>query len=541
MIGQLLDGRYQIIRALGAGGFGHTYIAEDTRIPGNPICVVKHLKPASSDPSVLQTARRLFHSEAEILAQIGNHPQIPRLLAYFEEEREFYLVQEFIDGHLLTAELLPNQPWTEDRVIDLLQDVLGILEFVHRQGVIHRDVKPGNLIRRDADRKLVLIDFGAIKQVQTQLAVAMTGATVAIGTPGYMPTEQGRGKPRPNSDLYALGVIAIQALTGLQPTEFPEDPDTGEIVWQKLVRVSPRLAAVVTKMTHYHFKDRYQTASEALQAVRQLGGMAESDNAGYVPTEAISRTYAPPPSYFPPTTPVTPISQPQKSGWGCGWPLLVAAVLTAAIAGLTATSPYWWRRISSNSQGNSPGTSSTTVCTVAIAQLNVRSRPGGDVIERLDRGTSISLTGKQESVWVEISAPRSGWVGSRDKQGKKLIDCPADSGINVETVPLPAPSPNSSSGDNTNKTPRRKKKQVQQPTPTPSATPTPTPTPSPIPTDSPTPTPTPVESPIPIEIPTPSESPIPIEVPTPIETLLPTPIESLPLIETPIPIESPSP
>ncbi|HEY9711738.1 MAG TPA: protein kinase, partial [Oculatellaceae cyanobacterium] len=155
MLGRLLDGRYQVVQVLSAGGFGKTYIAEDTRRPGNPKCVVKHLKPASNEPNYLQTARRLFLSEAETLEQLGNHDQIPRLLAYFEEDREFFLVQEFIEGHPLSTELQPGDCWSESQVIGLLKDILGILAFVHSYEVIHRDIKPDNLIRRASDGKLV--------------------------------------------------------------------------------------------------------------------------------------------------------------------------------------------------------------------------------------------------------------------------------------------------------------------------------------------------------------------------------------------------
>jgi len=272
MIGKLLDRRYQVIQVLSAGGFGETYIAQDTRRPGNPTCVVKLLKPASNDPDYLQTVRRLFKSEAETLEQLGNHDQIPRLLAYFEENQEFYLVQEFIVGQSLATELQPGRYWTESQVIDLLKDVLGILAFVHSYGVIHRDLKPGNLIRRASDGKLVLIDFGAVKQFRTQIAMEPTQmpATVAIGTPGYMPSEQGTGRPRPNSDIYALGIIAIQALTQLYPTQLSEDNKTGEILWQPQAQVSVGLASIISKMVRYDYRTRYQSATEVLQSLDEL-------------------------------------------------------------------------------------------------------------------------------------------------------------------------------------------------------------------------------------------------------------------------------
>jgi len=272
MIGTLLDQRYQVVEVLGQGGFGHTYIAQDTRRPGNPTCVVKQLKPATSDPEFLKTARRLFNSEAETLEKLGAHDQIPRLLAYFEQDQEFYLVQEYIDGHPLNEELSSGQRWSEIQVIQMLREVLSILEFVHNNGVIHRDIKPENLIRRSSDNALVLVDFGAVKQVQMHsiMTQAPIEETVAIGTPGYMPSEQGQGRPRPSSDLYALGMIGIQALTGMNPRFLSEDAQTGEILWRQHAQVSDGLAVLLSKMARPYFKYRYQTATEALQALDSL-------------------------------------------------------------------------------------------------------------------------------------------------------------------------------------------------------------------------------------------------------------------------------
>jgi eukaryotic-like serine/threonine-protein kinase len=272
MSGQILRGHYQIVRALSSGGFGQTFLAQDTDIPGNPVCVVKQLKPLSQTPAHLEIARQLFEREAQKLTLLGNHDQIPRLLAYFKENNEFYLVQEYIEGHTLDVELPLGQRWTEAQVVDLLQQMLTVLVYVHDEGVIHRDIKPPNIIRRQHNNKLVLIDFGAVKEVAQgvpgQPVTLVTGTQ--IGTVGYMPTEQGRGKPKPSSDLYALGMIGIQALTGRYPHQLEEDPNTGETVWQNLTQVSPGLAQVLTQMTRYHFKDRYQRAVEALQAVRKL-------------------------------------------------------------------------------------------------------------------------------------------------------------------------------------------------------------------------------------------------------------------------------
>lgn len=273
MLGKLLGARYQIIEVLGAGGFGETYIAEDRQRPGHPRCVVKRFRPTNQNTSFLTVARRLFYTEAETLEKLGRHEQIPRLLAYFEEEKEFYLVQEFIEGRSLSDELGTGKKQSEAYVLNLLEDVLVILSYVHNQGVIHRDIKPSNLIRRNSDGKLVLIDFGAVKSIETQMAGEpkdQMELTVGIGTQGYMPFEQLAGKPRFNSDIYALGMIGIKALTGLQPLQLPNSPKTHEIIWQNHVQVSPKLADILDKMVRYHWSDRYQSVSEVLEALAQI-------------------------------------------------------------------------------------------------------------------------------------------------------------------------------------------------------------------------------------------------------------------------------
>jgi serine/threonine protein kinase len=304
MEGKILDGRYQVTRALSSGGFGQTFLAQDKRIPGERTCVVKQLKPQVNTAEHLTLAKGLFEREAQTLAQLGeHHDQIPNLLAYFSEGEEFYLVQDYVDGQTLEAELTESSPWSEAQVLAMLRDVLPVLAYVHQQGVIHRDIKPANIIRRRRDGKLVLIDFGAIKQVQMQTVDSgqPTATATRIGTVGYMASEQARGKPRPNSDLYALGMVAIQALTGRQPQFLEEDNNTGDILWRHLTEVSPGLAQVVNTMTHYHFKDRYPTAQEALNAIAYI-------SAPVPPTVAIDPSVARPGGTYPGATPSGPSS-----------------------------------------------------------------------------------------------------------------------------------------------------------------------------------------------------------------------------------------
>ncbi len=272
MLGNTLVGRYQINSHLGGGGFGETFIASDTHLPGSPQCVVKKLKPQANDPVTLETARRLFDTEAQVLFRLGIHDSIPQLLAYFEENEEFYLVQDFIEGLDLSHEIISEKPLPENQVIALLEEILTILEFVHQQKVIHRDVNPHNILRRRSDGKLILIDFGAVKQIATQVVSPNhhTKFTVAIGTPGYIPSEQAQGNPKFSSDIYAVGILGIQALTGLSPEELEKDADTCEIIWRDSVSVSEDFATVLDKMVCYDFRERYSSASVALQALKEL-------------------------------------------------------------------------------------------------------------------------------------------------------------------------------------------------------------------------------------------------------------------------------
>jgi CHASE2 domain-containing sensor protein/tRNA A-37 threonylcarbamoyl transferase component Bud32 len=277
--GKILDGRYEIVKVLGSGGFSETYIAKDNKRPGNPRCVVKQLKPANNKSEQMQVARRLFNSEAQTLENLGTYNQIPQLLAYFEEEEEFYLVQEQIIGHPLSQELPTGKQIPENIVIEILRDLLQTLIFVHKNGVIHRDIKPSNIIRRNSDRKLVLIDFGAVKEAATQSVDSEEDSafTIAIGTKGYAPTEQCFGRPQYNSDIYALGMIGIKALTGIAPHDIERD-SYGELKWTDKVEVSSSLALIINQMVLDDFQKRYQSATVALKALNDLVGIQQDSD-----------------------------------------------------------------------------------------------------------------------------------------------------------------------------------------------------------------------------------------------------------------------
>jgi serine/threonine-protein kinase len=267
----LLRDRYRVVQELGHGGFGATFLAKDESLPGSPYSVIKQLRPAASSPHVLQMARELFKREAKTLGKIGNHPQVPRLLDYFEANQEFYLIQEYISGSTLQQEVKRSGPFSEAGVKQFLSEVLPMLQYIHSQQVIHRDIKPANLIRRSQDKKLVLIDFGAVKDQVTPIRVDATEQTAltayAIGTPGYAPPEQMAMRPVYASDIYALGVTCIYLLTGRSPKDLDYDPATGEMVWQVQVQVSEHFASVLKKMLEVSVRHRYQNAGEVLRAL----------------------------------------------------------------------------------------------------------------------------------------------------------------------------------------------------------------------------------------------------------------------------------
>ena len=272
--GQILVKRYRIIQFLGSGAFGTTYLAVDTRRPGNPTCVVKQLLPIPKISKNLKTAQIRFKREAKILEKLGKYPHIPQLLAYFQENKQFYLVEEHIRGYSLSTELTVGCKFNEQKTIQLIKELLEILSFVHGHDVIHRDIKPANIIRRQADSQLVLIDFGAVKEINQGSAQTRTMAT---GTPAYMPIEQFQGKPKPNSDIYAVGMIAIQALTGVHARELAsikniDHVDSGYIYWQKLAKINPNLAKIINKMILDDYRLRYETTTDVLVDLKKLYG-----------------------------------------------------------------------------------------------------------------------------------------------------------------------------------------------------------------------------------------------------------------------------
>jgi serine/threonine protein kinase, bacterial len=328
---ELLNNRYQVIRALGSGGFGETFLAEDLNMPTRRRCVVKKLKLNEDDPETLALIKERFQREAAILEVLGHqNPQIPDLYAYFVEKDNFYLVQEWIEGETLSAKLRQQGPFSQLQVRQLLIDLLPVLTYVHGKNIIHRDIKPDNIILRKDDRP-VLIDFGAVKEA-VNTAIYQPGqpqGSIVIGTPGYLPPEQAVGRPIFASDIYSLGMTAINLLTGKSPQELDTNPRTGEAEWEKylapalsdirqtMVSIDPRLAAILSKSIQTHPRDRYNSATEMLADLQSetfpkgLSGLpAGNAGAAVVSPPTVLSPPSPPPR---PAAPAYPAASNQQA------------------------------------------------------------------------------------------------------------------------------------------------------------------------------------------------------------------------------------
>ncbi|MDJ0582557.1 serine/threonine-protein kinase [Crocosphaera sp.] len=260
LVGQIIASRFKIISLKNRGEFGNTYIGEDLQLNNQP-CFIKQLK-LNSNPRI----KRNFDRETGALYQLGWHCQIPGLLAHFEDENGYFLAHQFIPGSPLSDKLLEeniSKPWSEDKVINLVGTILNILEFVHQRNIIHRDIKPSNLIETP-DGDIVLINFGSIKQLDAN------NKRTFIGTPGYAAPEQLHGIPRQCSDIFSLGIMGIQALTGVPPTDFNINAQTGEILWPETVSVSDKFAGILKKMVQFNFQKRYQSVSKVVKDFANL-------------------------------------------------------------------------------------------------------------------------------------------------------------------------------------------------------------------------------------------------------------------------------
>jgi serine/threonine protein kinase len=540
-VGTVLQNRYRIIKILGQGGFGRTYLAEDQRRFNEP-CAIKELIPnATGTASAWEKAQELFQREAEILYQI-QHPQIPQFRERFEQDQRLFLVQDYIAGKtyrdLLEERKAIGSTFTEDEVLHIIRSLLPVLEHLHNRGIIHRDISPENIIQRQIDNKPVLIDFGVVKELATKLQSPGTHAT-SVGKLGYAPGEQMQtGRAYPNSDLYALAVTAIVLLTGKEPAEL-YDENLTLWNWQRFARVNPRFSQVLNRMLNYIPGERFQRAHDVEQALQSLNGSAQpvgrQNNLSNVQTVAVGRR--PDPIQQPveqpnqPNRPDPVIPPVNTNNSVLDNPLAVGAIGAAVVvlAGFGS-----WALVSSiRNQSNKPQVPIETPpqsFPSPVISESPTATPTPD--EPAVFSKRLRFNGSNEAVVQgKLGANQTVLYTFQGEEGQQLTASLAQKGA-IELTIL-APNRESVDGRARNVTsyqgtlPFTGRSTIQL-TPAPGVTEseytltvglvkpsTPTPTPSPI-----EPTPTPTATFIP---PTPVPSPTPIEVlPTPTPTINPT-------------------
>jgi serine/threonine-protein kinase len=435
---QLLGSRYRILQELGRGGFGYTYLAEDSN-RFNELCVLKEFLPQVTDEATLLKAKQLFEREAGVLYQL-NHPQIPHfrelLRVHTQGQGRLFLVQDYVDGptyqEILETRLNAGNRFSESEVVQLLQQVLPVLEYLHSVGVIHRDIAPDNLISRNSDGLPVLIDFGGVKRLATAVQRQVGASTIPtrVGKVGYAPEEQlEAGQASPSTDLYALGVTALVLLTG-QPPDRLYDRYAKRWHWQDYVSLSPRLTKVLRQMLASRPSERYASATDVKQALTTPNiyqtPANRSDSTTYEPTVAVAPGLgvAPPSTIAPPPTPPQPAQSRSKSWNGCGQALLGLLLLIGSI-GLV-----WW--IASRWE---PGqVTAPSADTPTDTQPDAPDNPAYSAAEQARKE---NLRERRESLSVDNSylvkvTDQLFYSQFPERQGQALTDRPADADLRSE-------------------------------------------------------------------------------------------------------------
>jgi serine/threonine protein kinase len=443
-IGQTLLQRYQVIQAIGSGGFSETYLAQDLALPGHPYCVVKLHDPKVNVPQMQSEMERRFEQEAQMLYRLGEHSQIPRLHAHFKEGQQFFLVQEFIDGHELTQELVPGQGWPEPKVWQFLQELLQVLTVLHQEGVIHRDLKPSNILRRKRDQALVLIDFGAVKALADGCNPnQVVPHTLIIGTQGYLAPEQASGMPRLASDIYAVGIIALQALSGLHPQAFARDPQTGELDWRsQLPSLSAGLVNILERMVCTRWQDRYANAMEEIVAIEGISvptTVSARSQPGYLqPTQQSAHAR---PETFQPQTQVVAANASQGSATQSNpdtaprkhWPVFAGIASACGVLGIGwliyARQPNPSAPVAVSSSSALPDSSSPTV---AVSPAPVKPS-SGEIASSVAPTVSPTPSLESSATSAPSSAPQAD--NPEDTQTAPQIATVIDPPSNVRTEP----------------------------------------------------------------------------------------------------------
>ncbi|MEG4068196.1 serine/threonine-protein kinase [Microcoleus sp. Pol11C2] len=530
-IGTLLQNRYRLVNILGQGGFGRTYLVEDLgRFQER--CALKELIPVQSGPYVLEKSKELFQREAAILYQIG-HPQIPQFRAIFEENQRLFLVQDYVEGmtyrELLLDRTSKGRAFTEAEVLVFIRQMLPVLAHIHARGIIHRDISPENIIRRENDQMPVLIDFGVVKELATKVqSPEGTAHATTVGKIGYAPMEQlHSGRATASSDLYALAVTAIVLLTGKEPQELL-DQTTLQWNWQQQAQVSTGLALVLNRMLSRSPGDRYQSVSEVAQALDAQTNPKPSQptvppappappavvptNPSLIATVAVGRPPEPAAPSSPPPNQPDPLSEPAGDTF---WDNPIAAI--GLLAGLVILTGFGsWALVGSFLNNSRPKPTPTPpALTSPTPTLTPIPNP------------------------LPLPTPTPQPLPTPTPQ--PLPEPSPEPLPEPSPEPLPEPSPEPLPEPDPEPLPEPSPEPLPEPSPEPSPAPTPTPKPTPAPTPAPKPTPKPTPAPTPAPKPTPAPSPAPAPTPAPTPAPSPEPAPTPAPSPEPAPTPAPSP
>ncbi|MDE5089157.1 MAG: protein kinase, partial [Trichodesmium sp. St16_bin2-tuft] len=377
--------------------------------------------------------------EAETLYKLGKDSnQIPKLFAHFREGREFYLVQEYIEGEEISRELATGKKLSEFETIGLLKGILEALTVAHKKNIIHRDITPRNLMRRRSDRKIIFIDFGAVKEigVLTINKKGLTSLTKAVGTPGYMPSEQSNGKPKLSSDIYAVGMVGIKALTGKDPDNLPVNQDTGNIIWQNEAQVSNRLANILDRMVHEYFPQRYQNAMEVLKELSEMTIKINSPGQGQTSTRKVNS-----PGQGQTSTGKTTVKvkQPKPKLGKTRRQILILGGL-AGSGVLVALTKYFWDMGTSKkyiSQDNSPIFSQETPLEDISTPYQKTPRENSSIPETIPSPTPPPQPRSPIQIFTTVKVNSRGEIISRTQGQAEVITENMGNGVSLEMVKIP--------------------------------------------------------------------------------------------------------
>jgi serine/threonine protein kinase, bacterial len=433
--GQTLGDRYVIVRQLGQGGFGRTYLAEDLN-RFRELCVLKEFSPQVQTAYVLQKAEELFQREASVLYKL-QHPQIPRFREIFRTNlggKEYlFLVQDYVEGqsygNLFSIRKQQGWQFTEAEVRQLMQQILPVLEYIHSLGVIHRDISPDNIMLRTADQLPVLIDFGGVKQVVAAVASQYSESGVMtvppvptlLGKVGFAPPEQMQtGLVSPHTDLYALAATVLVLLTGKQPQELI-DTQTLTWQWQREVSLSPTLGQILDRMLSPRPGDRYQTAGQVLHTLTPTPityAPTQPPAPAPIPTSATVAFSPPPPPVSLPPQP-TSSAKPSKT--------IFTVLVAAGVLGLGVWGTSRWlnsRTPEDDLQGVKP--------TPTITPTNPSSQYSAAERERKQR-----LSDRRQQLGINATffvnlVNGIFWEKNPSLQGRTLSDGPEDENLRAQ-------------------------------------------------------------------------------------------------------------